>query len=62
MRIAHVTNFKKPAISPFFYVRLDLIERLTSGVKMNVQCKDAPQLSELPCVAESFWRPLLMIL
>jgi hypothetical protein len=26
MRIAHVTDFKKPAISPFFHVRLDLIE------------------------------------
>ena len=26
MRITHITDFKKPAISPFFYVRLELIE------------------------------------
>lgn len=34
MGIAHVTNFEKPAVSPFFCIFLELIEGSASEVRI----------------------------
>src|SRR5216683_5236134 len=67
MRIAHVTNFEEPTISPFLYIFLELVE---NSVVQGWLCvwlelennSPIPLIFGLLCAPWSFLRPLSEIL